>query len=135
ARHRGDTPRTKRRTSMPRSRLTILNLMLIIFFMAIFLSLGRYAPGPEGGLYVLGFVLLIPFLLGPILVQQTQWVANEFEFDVIDPEGPEMPKEASKDHRQTVAALAPLGFAPVLCYKSRKLTPNAFSFSTLFRNA
>src|SRR6185437_9285176 len=129
--HRFDSQHMKVGTSMARSRPTILNLMLIVFLVAVFLSLERHPSGLSNWPYLVGFALLFPFLIGPILVKQSQWVTNDFEIVPIDPEGPEMRPDALADYHRAVDDLAPLGFVPVLSYASKKLTPNAFSFSTL----
>jgi hypothetical protein len=108
--------------------------MLIIFFVALFLTIVRYPTEPWTLPSLLAFAFLFPFLAGLINIHQSQWIAINTENVPIDPEGPGIPREVSVDYRQTVAGLTPLGFKPVLSYSKTKLVPNAIAFSTLFKN-
>lgn len=115
---------------MKRSRLTIVGLM----FAVVFLALQPYRADARTLLYLLGIVLLSPFILVPIRIHRTQWVAADPKLVPIDPEGPAAPPEASTHYREAVAGLASLGFVAKQTYSTPNLVPNVISFVTLFQN-
>jgi hypothetical protein len=108
--------------------------MSVVFLVAVFLTIARYAADPWRLASILTFALLLLFVASCVMLHQTHWIAIDTENVPIDPEGPGLPREVSEHYRHAVAGLTPLGFKPLLSYSKTKLVPNAIGFSTVLKN-
>ena len=108
--------------------------MWSVFFFAIFLVSLRQPLDPRHLALILLAILLSPFLLAPIKIHASSWTNANPRFVPTDPEGPDVPPEASDFYRECVADLAPLGFVTVRTYMAPDLVPNAVGILSLLEN-
>jgi hypothetical protein len=104
--------------------------MYIVFFVAGLLTIERWAAGPWS---LVTFALLFLIVAACVKAHQSPGIPIDTEDVRIDPEAPGIPQEVSEYYRHTVARLTPLGFKPVLSFKTKPV-PNAIGFSTVFKN-
>jgi hypothetical protein len=117
-------------------RPTIANLMLTVLFVAIFLhTFQRRAIDPSIiFVFVVCGLALIPWVIGPVLIHRTQWVASDPEYVPIDPGGPETPPPVADAIREVVAGLTRLRFVPLGYYYVSNQVPNVEGYVTLFED-
>ena len=91
-----------------------------------------------GGLWVILAVLvglcLLPFVVGPVILHQTQKISLQTNLVPFDPEGPGSPELLRSHFATTRADLLRLGFTPERYYQAKNAHSHAEGWVLLFRN-
>lgn len=110
------------------------NVLLLAVLGYLGFDLLRNAAGFWGVAAIGAALILVPFVLGPILIHQTQWISLKPGLVAFDPDGPESPEVLRSHITATDAELGRLGFVPERYYRTEKSSPNADGSVLLFRN-
>ncbi len=122
---------------MLRSSPKIASLMIFIAIFAVYWNLPGIVDqlGGAAGLFrLLVLVGLIPFVVGPIQLHRTQFMALRPEYEPFDPAGPAAAPEVRAYFHRASAELARLGFVADEAYQLQNGTKEGTGFVLSFQN-
>ncbi|MDR3620289.1 MAG: hypothetical protein P4L85_13140 [Paludisphaera borealis] len=107
-------------------------LLAVVAYFAI--GVLRNMASTGGVVAIFAALSLFPFVLGPVLIHQTQRISLKPALFPFDPDGPESPEELQSHFDATAAELGRLEFSPERYYRTRRAATNADGSVLLFRN-
>jgi hypothetical protein len=85
-------------------------------------------------LAILGGLLLLPYILGPVLIRFTLTQKAEPQLDPFPPDHPRLPREVARHFRRETAELEPLGWEPIVGLALPNQTPRVKAVLVFFIN-